>query len=423
MTVYTKLFKGSQLQDKAFLRRMLARIIFLRLQRLGFMIDDTFAGTIESKLSMPDLSGFSLEFDDAQVPVDFLGRNGATSPEDIKLDLGDLDLELNEVVGQFMAEQAETLPKMVHEISSAILNELRHRAAGMLRKRRTDISSFESGIAERWKKPLDLLEMFIVVCLETGEEFNREWHESEAGEEEYVFEVLVRLHARACQVASEILALLRTGHADGAHARWRCLHEIAVVGFFVAAHGDTVAKRYLLHDSIECYKAALQYTEHSQALGLEPLTPKELSELKSTRDELIKCYGSEYGSDYGWAAEAIGKERPTFSDIEERAGLDHMRPYYKLASHNVHANARGVFFKLGLMPSKGDILLAGPSNFGLSEPGQGCALSIFQVSVALLTAQPNLDRLLVCEIIQALEREVGEAFQTVQIELEKEEET
>jgi hypothetical protein len=43
--------------------------------------------------------------------------------------------------------------------------------------------------------------------------------------------------------------------------------------------------------------------------------------------------------------------------------LDYLRPYYKLASHNVHAQPKGILFKLGLVQNQ-DILLAGPSNYG-----------------------------------------------------------
>jgi hypothetical protein len=40
---------------------------------------------------------------------------------------------------------------------------------------------------------------------------------------------------------------------------------------------------------------------------------------------------------------------PTFKDIERAAGIDHLRAHYRMASHNVHANPKGVFFKLGML--------------------------------------------------------------------------
>jgi hypothetical protein len=52
------------LQDEAFLRRMLAKTIFRRLQQLGFALDEGFLNTIKSRISLPEISGFSLEFED-----------------------------------------------------------------------------------------------------------------------------------------------------------------------------------------------------------------------------------------------------------------------------------------------------------------------------------------------------------------------
>ena len=81
-----------------------------------------------------------------------------------------------------------------------------------------------------------------------------------------------------------------------------------------------------------------------------------------------------------------------------------------MACHNVHANPRGIFFKLGLYPDSGDILLASPSNIGLADPGHSAALSLAQITISLLTHNPNLDRLVICQIIFKLQDEIGAAF-------------
>ena len=65
-----------------------------------------------------------------------------------------------------------------------------------------------------------------------------------------------------------------------------------------------------------------------------------------------------------------------------------------MASHNVHANPKGVFFKLGML-AESQVLLAGPSNAGLADPGHGAALSLSRVTAALVGLQqpPTLDNL------------------------------
>jgi len=317
-------------------------------------------------------------------------------------------------IERFVTDLYDNLPRIVREmmteISDLVLQRLKRSARPMLRDRRTTMSLFEANLSQVWGKAIDLLEMHLAMSIEAGESFNAEFRPSASSNNDHVFEVLSRLHARACQVASEVITLLKAGHADGAHARWRSLHEISVVSSFIAKHGNDLAERYLLHEGIESYRAAQQYQDCCQRLGYEPMTVKEFSNICSRRQSLIEQFGKSYDNDYGWASGAVGKERPTFSDIEKAVGLDHLRPYYRMASYNVHANPKGVFFKLGLYPGTEDILLAGPSNVGLIDPGHATALSLGQVTVTLLITRPNLGRLVVCDILIKLGDEIGEKF-------------
>ena len=111
----------------------------------------------------------------------------------------------------------------------------------------------------------------------------------------------------------------------------------------------------------------------------------------------------------GQASDALGKEDPKFSDIEKDSNIEHLRPYYKMSSYNVHATPKGITFKLGLSPNV-DIMLAGPSNAGLADPGHSTAISLNQITVALLKTRINLDRLLILQIMARLEDEIGSAF-------------
>ena len=191
-----------------------------------------------------------------------------------------------------------------------------------------------------------------------------------------------------------------------------------MVGSFINEHVDDIAEKYLLHDAIESYKAALLYRKYSESLGYEPMPQEEFDLLKENRDHLIDRFGTSYKNNYGWASSILQKDNPTFRDVEESVKLDHMRPFYKLASHNVHANPKGVYFKLGLYPNSQDILLAGPSNTGLAVPAHGMAISLTQITITLLTQEPNIDRLVQCNILLDFEREVGEVFYSVQESLE-----
>jgi hypothetical protein len=113
-----------------------------------------------------------------------------------------------------------------------------------------------------------------------------------------------------------------------------------------------------------------------------------------------------------WAAELLNKKSPTFADLQKRAGLDHFRPYYRMASYNVHAGPRGIAFRLGMPPTK-KVLLAGPSIYGFADPAHGVAISLYQCSVGLLAHTPNVDRLVILKIMGEMVNEVGQSVNTV----------
>src|SRR5262249_50921986 len=63
---------------------------------------------------------------------------------------------------------------------------------------------------------------------------------------DFVFEALVRLHARSCLVAEEVCWLMEGGFASGAHSRWRTLHELVTV-----SNGTGFVRKLLLPDGID----------------------------------------------------------------------------------------------------------------------------------------------------------------------------
>ena len=90
-------------------------------------------------------------------------------------------------------------------------------------------------------------------------------------------------------------------------------------------------------------------------------------------------------------------------------GLDHFRPYYKLASHNVHANPKGMLFRLG-SPPDAELLIAGPSIYGIADPGHETAISLLQITTNVLTYDATIDKLVRNSVLLELEREIGDSF-------------
>lgn len=277
----------------------------------------------------------------------------------------------------------------------------RHRAA---------TSRFEQRLWRHWRRPLGGYAMLISIADELGQEVNEEVRLRKRVPA--VADALTRLHARACQIAREIEVLLRTGYADGALARWRTLHEIVVVAYFIESHGRDMAERYLAHLDIENYRSALSYRDHTQRRRFAPLNQEHLAELQRRRDRLVTKYGPSFKEDYGWASSAFGGKRATFRDIEKATDLDHWRPDYKLASHNVHAGPKGISFRLGLLEGE-DLLLSGASMHGLADVGINAAISLIQITTIAMNQATDLDRLCTVSAMLTLMDEVVVAFDQV----------
>ena len=152
--------------------------------------------------------------------------------------------------------------------------------SGNLENAREDRRKFEERLSKHWGKPLELLELFIILATEAGADFNSYFRNDAVKSGDAVFEALTRLHARACQVSSAILILLKSGYADDAHARWRSLHEIAVVSSFISQHGQKLAERYLLHELIQQYKLASEHQKFQNRINEDPISQEELDNLK-----------------------------------------------------------------------------------------------------------------------------------------------
>ena len=227
----------------------------------------------------------------------------------------DEDVDVDKLVSDISGEIAdETAVNMLKAIK-------RDAFTGGLQEHEAARLAFEERLERMWRRPIDLLDLFVHLSLEAGTDFNSEYRQDAIESGDAVLEVLTRLHGRACQVAREIFVLLRAGFADGADARWRTLHEIAIVACLIGKHGQELAERYLLHYTVQQYKLAVQYQDHCQSLNREPIPQEEFDDLKKRRDELICQFGRAFKSDYGWAASVTETVNPTLVRLEKKVDL------------------------------------------------------------------------------------------------------
>jgi hypothetical protein len=337
------------------------------------------------------------------------------------VNIGERILEMNERLYLRLRAQGrvDKFPEMIAEAigaaSQPLLASLNQRAPEMLREHAELRAGFERRLAERWRRALDLYEMVMVAAEEAGAEYYAEHQEAAAEEDDLVFEALVALHALACRTASEVYALLRTGHPFGAMTRWRSLHENAVIAEVLSSNGRGLAERFLLHQHLQNAKDARTYQEHCEALGYEPLPDEELAEIEQTANDLKARYGKEYKEPYGWAAILTETGRaPNLRDLERMAGLEHLRPFYGWASHAVHPGSKGIQLNL-LSRADGSVRLAGPTNAFLADPGHGALLALLHVTTVLLVhgrkaSARYYEHLVIISALKTLVDDAGGAF-------------
>lgn len=339
---------------------------------------------------------------------------------DIKIEIcgHELTAAMSSLDGELVDRLNHVIVDTVKQFSPQFLNSLRENLPSQLEHNKASQADFEQVLYSRWKEGLDLLNMLVLLAKETGSNLLEDVKSEEEPcneEEAEMHWVLFSLHARACRIASEVVCLLHGGFADGANARWRSLHEVAVVATFLSQYGPEVAQRYHDHSAIEQLKGAEVYQLHCNALGHEPISDSNLAALRLAADEAIAKYGDTFRSDYGWASKALNLKRPTFVEVEDALQLAPWRPVYKLACQSVHAGSDALKFSLADPDAEDLVMLAGSSDAGLADPAISTAMSLTMASAAVLSVQPNLDSLIGCQCLQLLTEEIQATF----LELER----
>lgn len=320
------------------------------------------------------------------------------------------------------ALKAERLRESVQGLSEQKLEELGGTIlAGakrqLIRSRRRQ-RRFHKDVNARWGDALDVLDLVRELSLTLGAEFNQRYR-SRATEDDFRFDAICRLHARGCSIASEIAVLLRSGHAGGAHARWRALHEASVVSRLLFMNDSSLARRFLLHETIERAKAAHFYVTYWERIGFEPVSEEDVRAVIEEAEILKAQFGREFGSQYGWAAEFLGKKSPGFADLEAAADLAHWRPHYHMASWGTHVGPKSALWALGCGQQVG-FLFAGASNAGLADPGHQCLVTLCDLTENLLLVDPQPEEAVGLWLMRYLSENAGEAFIQAHREVEEE---
>jgi hypothetical protein len=312
-----------------------------------------------------------------------------------------------EAIGQEAVDA--TVPELVERITQDVI--AREAVTGPADRARRD--AFREALRTVWGEALDSLELLIGFHYETGRAALDELGDGGRMPDDARLQALFRLHARSCRTANEILVLLEAGHADGAIARCRTLHEIAVVASVLSRGEPALAERYADHAAVRTLGGMRELATHHAALGWEPIPEAEMQAATARVEELVRRHGGKpFRGQYGWAEGEVPPAdggRVTFHDLERAAGLAHFQVFVNVASASVHAGQQG-FHSFGFPLGAAEVLYAGGSTSGLADPGQHAALSLGQVAGALALHLTTLDLQVMIGVLAKLAAHCQAAF-------------
>jgi len=184
----------------------------------------------------------------------------------------------------------------------------------------------------------------------------------------------------------------------------------------IANNPDEFAKRYSEHQIMKKYKQSLLLMDYHKKIK-ESFSKVNHNKLQSEYNRFIGLYGKDFKKDYGWIPDTFLKDC-NFKALVKKLNIDHYLSYYDESHNQVHAGSKG-FYRIGLTPQQQkDVLLAGPSDYGLADPIQNTTYCLNVINATYLKSTANLKDLISMDMLYEFTKEVGIEAVKIQKQLE-----
>lgn len=303
-----------------------------------------------------------------------------TSSRALDLTLSDADVEsLKTTLHDVIAKATEaSMRAAVATASQAIVDSARSTA----KEQREANARATRRLVRPWAGALDWLRASIGVCHDAA--YLAAELPPDRSMPKHKRQALLALHVHGCLVSGEVLALLESGYASGALARWRALHEVTVIATFIADRCGETAKRFLQHEA-----ANAERIRKATAVGLGP--DEEVLPLHSRHARILRRQAQGFGADYGWASPDLGLKRPVLSDLLSDEDRRHWSHPYELACGAVHPRSATVGAPLGHAGPPWQHLLIGPSSADLHLAADWTIARLSKLTATCAVNQASLD--------------------------------
>ncbi|MDK2644601.1 DUF5677 domain-containing protein [Vibrio vulnificus] len=337
---------------------------------------------------------------------------------------GDIQNQLYELAKELDDISSEKLTEVSKSIAEPMLKNYLSSSSQSYQDALLERREFESRNVDKWEQAFSLFDSYIQLAFEVVSEYRKHNEASAEKAEDHQFIALIQLHAKAILVARETQALVSAGFADGALARWRTSHELAVCARAIALSKES-GFRFLLSEHVKNANGMRCFEEYHQRLNHAPFT-KEMRDLNLLREaEALAILGKDYDrkGDYEWARPLANdngipkKKRISLKTLEELVGLDHYRPYFSWACEKNHAPSKVNYANLGTSCNEQNpLFLVGASSFGHLEPIDCTVLSLLFTTIACLTPYPSVDTIVFNHVLADFAAQVSQACIAVEKE-------
>ena len=330
---------------------------------------------------------------------------------------GDIQNQLYELAEELEDISSEKLAEISKSFAAPMVKNYLNSASENYQVALQEQHAFESRNLDKWQQAFSLFDSYIQLSFELVAEYRQHNEASAEKAENHQFIALIQLHAKAILVARETQALVAAGFADGAMARWRTSHELAVCSRAIALSEES-GFRFLLSENVKNANGMRCYEEYHERLN-HARFPPEMREVNLQREaQALEVLGHDYSKkgDYEWArplATMNGipkKKRISLKTLEELVGLDHYRPYFSWACEKNHAPSKVNYANLGTSCGESNpLFLVGASSFGHLEPIDCTVLSLLFTTTACLSPYPSVDAIVFNHVLSDFAKQVSES--------------
>lgn len=281
-----------------------------------------------------------------------------------------------QILFELLPKFAEMMRKSLHASKDELLANIA-----------TDRAELQDIIDADYGTALRNFEAVAYLSYELGLKLHEEYVDSGLTERSVAScEVLFLLHGRACTIASEVLHLLRGGFGDGASARYRTIHELAVVMDIIGSdEAHDLAERYLDFSIVERYTDMMGFQQNAEALGYAHFSPDEVAEIEQDYQSVLARRGQQFRRRNQWAAPLFPPGRDIqFHMLEQLVGVAHKRPHYRLANHFIHAGPRAALLNLHNQGRWTSIGVGARAGEDIAETAHGTLLHLVHCTAALI---------------------------------------